>query len=387
MDASPIPAAAKLGDLAQAAGLRRIHVLAWRDLADVEAGGSEIHAAEITSRWAAAGIEVVMRTSHAQGHLSDEYRDGYRVIRRGGRHLVFLDAPLQELLRRAGRRDGLVEVWNGVPFFTPVWVRGPRIAFIHHVHADMWRQSVSPGLARLGEAIELHIAPRVYRRTRVVTPSPSSREQIIRRLGLRPEWVVAVPNGVHPRFTPGGTRADHPVILFVGRHVPHKRIDRLIRAAAEVRVDVPNVELTIVGDGYARPALGRLVDELDAGAWVTFTGRVDDDELVDHYRRAWVVASASEAEGWGLTLAEAAACGTATVATRIAGHVDVVDDGVSGLLADPSDLAAALRRVLTQPGLRLGLGAGGIRRVASLSWDRAAHGVLAALAAEAADRG
>src|SRR5918994_3708137 len=384
MDASPIPATAKLGDLADAAGLRRIHVLAWRDLADVEAGGSEIHAAEITSRWAAAGIEVVMRTSHAQGHLSVEHRDGYRVIRRAGRLLVFLDAPLQELLRRAGRRDGLVEVWNGVPFFTPVWARGPRIAFIHHVHADMWRQSVSPGLARLGDAIELRIAPRVYRRTRVVTPSPSSREQIIPRLGLRPERVQAVPNGVHPRFTPGGTPAHHPVILFVGRHVPHKRIDRLIRAAAEVRAAVPNVELTIVGDGYARPALERLVDGLHAGAWVTFPGRVDDDELIGHYRRAWVVTSASEAEGWGLTLAEAAACGTATVATRIAGHVDVVDDGVSGLLADPSEFAAAVRRVLTQPDLRLGLEAGGIRRAASLSWDRAAHGVLAALAAEAA---
>jgi glycosyltransferase involved in cell wall biosynthesis len=386
MDLSPVPATTKLGDLAEAAGLRRVHVLAWRDLADVEAGGSEIHAAEIASRWAAAGIDVVMRTSHAQGHLSDEYRDGYRVIRRAGRHLVFLDAPLQELLRRAGRRDGLVDVWNGVPFFTPVWARGPRIAFVHHVHADMWRQSVSPRLAPLGEAIELRIAPRVYRRTLVVTPSPSSREDIIRRLRLNPERVQAVPNGVHPRFTPGGTRAGQPVILFVGRHVPHKRIDDLIRATAEVRADVPHLALRIVGDGYARPTLEQLVDDLDARAWVTFTGRVDDDELVDHYRRAWVVASASNAEGWGLTLAEAAACGTATVATRIPGHVDVVDHGVSGLLADPRDFAAALRDVLTQPGLRFGLEAGGIRRAASLSWDRTAHGVLAALAAEAARR-
>jgi glycosyltransferase involved in cell wall biosynthesis len=374
----------KLGDLAEAAGLRRIHVLAWRDVADVEAGGSEIHAAEIISRWAAAGIDVVMRTSHAQGHLSDERRDGYRIIRRAGRHMVFLDAPLQELFGRAGRRDGLVEVWNGVPFFAPIWARGPRITFVHHVHADMWRQSVSPGLARLGRAIELRIAPRVYRRTLVVTPSPSSRGEIIRRLHLRPERVQAVPNGVHPRFTPGGTRAGHPVILFVGRHVPHKRIDHLIRAAAEVRANVPRLELTIVGDGYIRPALDQLVDDLDARAWVTFAGRVDDDELVDHYRRAWVVASASSAEGWGLTLAEAAACGTATVATRIPGHVDVVDHGVSGLLADPSDFAAALRTVLTQPDLRVGLEAGGIRRTATYTWDRTAYGVLAALAAEAA---
>ena len=65
------PERRKLGDVAAAAGLRRMHVLAWRDLDDVEAGGSEVHAAEIASRWAAAGLDVVMRTSHAQGHLTE----------------------------------------------------------------------------------------------------------------------------------------------------------------------------------------------------------------------------------------------------------------------------------------------------------------------------
>jgi hypothetical protein len=62
------PAIAELRDMASAAGLRRVHVLAWRDLADVEAGGSEVHAAEVQRRWAEAGIEVTVRTSYAQGH-------------------------------------------------------------------------------------------------------------------------------------------------------------------------------------------------------------------------------------------------------------------------------------------------------------------------------
>lgn len=376
---------AKLGDIAEAAGLRRIHILTWRDLDDIEAGGSEIHADEIASRWAAAGIEVVMRTSHAQGHLEETRRHGYRVIRRAGRHLVFLDAPMQEVVRRAGARDGLLEVWNGMPFFTPLWARGRRVTFVHHVHADMWRQVLTPGLARLGEAIELKLAPRLYRQARVLTPSESSRQEILKLLRLRPERVSAVPNGVSPAFTPGGVRSPHPLVVTVGRIVPHKRVDLLVEVVAEARRQVPDLELLVVGDGYHRPKVDAIVADLDAESWVTFTGRVEDDELVELYRRAWVVASASSAEGWGMTLSEAAACGTPAVATRIAGHLDVVDDGVSGLLTEGrEEMAAAFVRMLRDDGLRAELGAGARRRAGELSWDRTAREVLEALAAEPA---
>ena len=88
---------AKIGDLAAEAGIRRIHVLAWRDLADVEAGGSELHASTVAARWAEAGIEVAMRTSFAQGAPPDTVRDGYEVIRRAGRYAVFPRSVLAEL--------------------------------------------------------------------------------------------------------------------------------------------------------------------------------------------------------------------------------------------------------------------------------------------------
>ena len=91
------PSIVKIGDLAAAAGLRRIHMLSWRDLADVEAGGSEVHAATVAKLWAEAGIDVTLRTSYAQGQAPVVTRDGYRVIRRAGRYLVF---P-----RAAGSRD------------------------------------------------------------------------------------------------------------------------------------------------------------------------------------------------------------------------------------------------------------------------------------------
>ncbi len=101
--------------------------------------------------------------------------------------------------------------------------------------------------------------------------------------------------------------------------------------------------------------------------------------LVDVYRRSWIVASASLAEGWGLSLTEAAGCATPAVATDIRGHRSSVVDGETGLLAAPDDLANAIARVLTDDGLRSRLGAAAERRVRSMTWDATAAGVLSVL--------
>jgi glycosyltransferase involved in cell wall biosynthesis len=118
--------------------------------------------------------------------------------------------------------------------------------------------------------------------------------------------------------------------------------------------------------------------------WLTLPGRVSDAELIDLYRRAWLVASTSAREGWGMTLTEAAACGTPAVATDIAGHRDAVVDGESGLLVDRmGDFPDALVRVLTDATLRERLSAGAVARAAQCTWDATALGTLEALAADA----
>ncbi len=153
----------KLGDLAATAGLRRIAMLAWRDLDDPEAGGSELHASRVASLWAQAGIEVTMRTSHAAGHPQVTWRNGYRVIRKAGRYLVFPRAAFSEMMGWHGASDGLVEIWNGMPFFSPLWARRPSVAWLHHVHDSMWEMTLTPRLAQLGRRIEFDVAPLVYR--------------------------------------------------------------------------------------------------------------------------------------------------------------------------------------------------------------------------------
>ncbi len=85
----PAEEIAKIGDLAAESGIRRVSMLAWRDLDDPEAGGSEVHASTVASVWGQAGIEVTMRTSYAAGHPQVSWRDGYRVIRKAGRYMVF----------------------------------------------------------------------------------------------------------------------------------------------------------------------------------------------------------------------------------------------------------------------------------------------------------
>lgn len=376
---------AKIGDVAAAAGLRSVHMLAWRDLDDVEAGGSEVHAAHVAERWAAAGIEVTMRTSYAQGCPPEAERDGYRVIRRAGRYLVFPRAAFSEATGRHGSRDGLVEIWNGMPFVSPLWARGPRIVFLHHFHGAMWRMALPPRLARLGEVMERRLAPPFYRGTKIVTLSESSRDELIHEMGLRPDRLDVVPPGIDDTFSPApGERSPTPLIVAVGRLVPVKRFDMLIQAFARVHDRHVDARLVIVGDGYERANLESLVRTLGLDDAVTLAGRVRDEELVSLYRRAWTVASASSREGWGMTLTEAAACGTPSVATRIPGHADAVAEGRSGLLVDgEAGLVAGLGEVVGDAGLRDRLQAGALDHAAGFTWDRTALETLEALAAEA----
>lgn len=380
----------KLGDIAAEAGLRRIHVFAWRDLEDVEAGGSEMHAAEILRRWAAAGIEVTMRTSYAFGEPIDVRRDGYRVIRKAGRYMVFPRAMVAELAGwHGGRPDAVVEYWNGVPFLSPLWFNGPRMVFIHHLHRELWRMALPDNerLATFGDLLERRIAPPFYRSSPIVTLCESSRQELIAHQGFRPSQVRIVPPGIDPRFSLGGSRSSAPLIVAVGRLMPSKRLDAVIRAASVVRQSVPDLELVVAGEGRERRALKSLVEDLGAQAWVTLPGRVDDATILDLYRRAWVVASASVAEGWGMTLTEAAACGTPAVASDIAGHRDSIVPDESGLLAaNDAEFADLLTKVLTDRPLRERLQQGALAHAAELTWDATAISSLTVLADDVARR-
>jgi glycosyltransferase involved in cell wall biosynthesis len=377
---------AKLGDIAGEAGIERVSILAWRDLDDPEAGGSERHASNIAALWAEAGIEVTMRTSYAANHPMVSWRDGYRVIRKAGRYLVFPRAAFSEMMGWHGGRDGLIEIWNGMPFFSPLWARTTHVTWLHHVHAEMWAMTLPPRLAALGNMIESRIAPPIYRRTPIITLSESSKQELVHDLRFRADRVTVVPPGIDPQYTPGGAKSDDPLVVAVGRLVPVKRYDMLIDALVSLKSRHPALRAVIVGEGYCRPDLEAQIRATRAEDWITLPGRVEDDEVIDLYRRAWVLAMTSSREGWGMIVTEAAACGTPAVVTRVPGFIDAVVEGETGLLADTaSDMAAALHTVLADADLRARLGERARAHAGRFTWEATARGTLEVLA-EAAIR-
>jgi glycosyltransferase involved in cell wall biosynthesis len=301
--------------------------------------------------------------------------------------MVFPRAAFSEMMGWHGGRDGLVEIWNGMPFFSPLWARTPHVVWLHHVHAEMWDMTLPPKLAKLGRTLESRIAPPIYRRTPIVTLSRSSRRELVHDLGFHDRLVHVVPPGIDPRFAPGEERSPTPLVVAVGRLVPVKQFDRLIDALVALRAKHPTLEAVIVGEGYRRGELEAQIHEASAERWLHLAGQLTDAEVLSLYRRAWVLASTSAREGWGMTVTEAAACGTPAVVSRIAGHADAVADGQSGLLVQGRDeTVAALDRVLSDPDLRRRLGEGALAHARRFTWGATARGTLEVLAAEAIRR-
>lgn len=189
-------------------------------------------------------------------------------------------------------------------------------------------------------------------------------EATVLPMPLRPALAV----GLEQEPTP--PPADGPV-LAVGRLVPEKGFDVLIRAAAKASVSV-----VIIGDGGQEPVLRALADEV--GADVTFAGPVAPDELGPHYRSARLIAVPSHREGFGLVAAEALASGRAVVASAVGGLAQVVADGVTGRLVPAGDVEAlADALVTTDPGL----GANGPASIAWIAPERIGPGTLEVYAA------
>lgn len=374
-----------MAERAARSGLRHVHVLTWRDLDDPTSGGAEVHATHLCGDLQAAGLEVTLRTGRVAGGPAEVDRGGVRVVRRGGRLGVFPTAVLDERRGRLGPVDGLVDVFHGLPFFAPLWARRtPQVGVVHHVHLGIWHHLLPAPGAALGHVLERFAVPLLYRRRPLVAVADSTRLEVIRAYRSRPELVHVAPNGVAEEFSPGGDRSPDPLVLSVARMMPQKGTPDLIAAFARTHEQIPSARLVLVGEGPDRPPVEAAIAAHGLGDAVELVGRVSHEDLVGWYRRAWVVASASHREGFGLTLSEGAACGTPGVARRIPGHTDAVVDGTTGFLTDdPAEMADRLVLLLQDPARRARMGAAARAHATGRTWPRAAQVVLEALCRDA----
>ena len=195
-----------------------------------------------------------------------------------------------------------------------------------------------------------------------------------------PESLVVIPNGVDTeRFVPGDPAASRAEVLFVGRLVPDKGVDVLLRSFAAVRARLPEARLVVAGGGDQDLYLRRLARYFGLPPQVDFVGWLTGSELVERYRRADVVAVPSRYEPFGLVALEAMACGRPVVASRTGGLAEIVDDGRTGLLVSPGDhlrLARALVKLLADDPARSSAGYAAREHVLRYTWDLVAEATL-----------
>ncbi|HYJ27839.1 MAG TPA: glycosyltransferase family 4 protein [Nocardioides sp.] len=350
-------------------GGRHVVLFNWRDTQNPEGGGSERYVEAMARGLVRHGARATVFCAAHDRAPADEVVDGVRFVRRGDHLAVYAIGMLRLLLRRFGKVDLVVDVQNGLPFFTRLATRAPVVVLVHHVHREQW-PVVYPGLlGRVGWWIERVLAPRLYRRSQYVAVSRATRSELI-TLGVGRERIAVVHNGTDPAPVLDTPRSPAPLLCVLGRLVPHKQVEHAIDAIVALRADHPDASLVVVGNGWWEESLRTYVAERGACDAVTFTGHVSEHEKHEILARSWLMLLPSLKEGWGIVIGEAGSHGVPTVAYSSAGGTrESIADGVSGLLVDtPAELIEAVRRLMGDDAERRRLGKGAREMSHTFSW-------------------
>jgi phosphatidylinositol alpha-1,6-mannosyltransferase len=286
------------------------------------------------------------------------------------------------------------------------WRFRPDVVLVAHIVASPAAAAIQRTLrartVQYFHANEIGDKPRLAafaaRRADVAVAVSSYTAELIAATGAAPVDLRLIPPGVDLPLDPTPEPRDRPTLLTIARlRDGYKGHDVLIRALALMRAEVPDVELVVIGDGPFRGKLESLADAAGVSDVVRFLGTVTDEERDRWLRRADVFAMPSRrpadgraGEGFGIVYLEAAAYGKPVVAGNVAGALDAVADGETGLLVDPTDaraLADALTRLLGDRELALRMGRAGAERAKGFAWPLIAARLEAVLVEQLAEKG
>lgn len=352
-------------------------VVNWQDVRNPHAGGAEIHLFELLTRLAARGHRVRLVCSGFPGGAALELVDGIEVHRTGDRHSFALRGrgAVRRAIR-AERPDVVIDDINKLPLFVASLTDRPVYAIVPHLFGTTAFREVSWPMAVVVWTAE-RLIPWAYRRAWFHAISESTRDDLVSR-GIPRERIAVVHPGVDAKQyapDPNLRRFEPPRFVYIGRLKRYKGVDLLLRGLALARRKRPDLELEIAGSGDDRPRLERLAAELGLGTSVRFLGFVDEVTKLSLLRRAVANVFPSPKEGWGITVMEAAACGTPSLASDSPGLRDSVRDGHTGLLVphgDPEALAHAMLRLAGDRELVDRLGVAARTHALAHGWQAAA---------------
>ena len=349
----------------------------WQDIRNPQAGGAEIHLFEIFSRLVQRGHRVRLVCSSWVGGETQEMVQGIEVHRTAGRHTFALKA--RGAVRRAlaaERPDIVCEDINKLPLFLAGMTPLPFCAIIPHLFGSTAFEEAAWPMAATVWLAEQPL-PLAYRRAGFHAISESTRDDLVAR-GVNGHHIRVIHPGVDTvryRPDPAVGRTADPTFVYVGRLKRYKGVDLAIRALALARKERPDLRLDIAGGGDHLESLQQLARDAGQGDAVRFLGFVSEQEKLRLFRSAWANVFPSPKEGWGITVMEAAACGTPSIASDSPGLRDSVRAGTTGWLVPHGDAAALAKQYLALAGDRGVVDRFGVQarqHAERLTWDAAA---------------
>lgn len=336
---------------------RRLVVVNWRDLDHRQAGGAEIYAWQFARALREAGADVRFLTARDAGQGAREEREGIAIVR-GGSRTGFIPFALGWLLRHRAGVDAVIDPSCGLPSFSPLVLRRstPVLLVVHHVHQAQFTAHLPAPAAALARWLERVLMRRVYRRRTVAAVSASTAAEMRDQLGWTGDIRILANGADLPSYDAGRAIAkDADRIAVLGRLVTHKRVDLALEAVAGVarRADLAGrrLHVDVIGHGPDRERLVARTAELGLADRVTFHGYLSEAGKHAVLSRAAVHVCASDAEGWGQAVIDAAARGVPTIARDVPGLRDSILPGESGwLVADDADHRVVVDRLATALG-------------------------------------
>jgi glycosyltransferase involved in cell wall biosynthesis len=354
----------------------KILILNWRDIKNPEAGGAEVYIHEVAKRLVRKGNEVILFSAKFKDANNEEEIDGVKVVRRGSKGTVYLKARtfFNEVRNKV---DLVIDSINTVPFLTPLYVKEkPKVALIFQLTGQVFYKVLPKPLAYVAENTEPFIYKKFYRKLQSIVLSKSVKDELV-NIGLPESSIEVAEPGIDLDFYIPGKKTEYPSVLYLNRIVPYKNVDDLIKAFRVVVSAVPNAKLLLVGCRGTKyeDYLKRLVHELNLSNSVEFYPFVIGEEKKRFFQKSWVHVLPSTKEGWGISVTEAAACGTPTVAYDVIGLRDSVKHNITGFLVPYKDINALAEKIidlLSNRELRRKMSTKAHEEALKFTWDRTA---------------
>jgi glycosyltransferase involved in cell wall biosynthesis len=301
--------------------------LAHRDPLNPRAGGAERTIYEVCTRLVRKGHNVILLAGGWKGSKAIENLHGIEIHRFGKNVAPHLALPVFLLKYHY---DLIVnDLGHAVPWVFSTILNRHNVVFFRHLHARSLPGQVNPLIAKVITAIERCYFI-IYHNEVFVTESTTSKSDLL-KLGIREGRIVMNPPGVDINMFHPAAKTQHPTLVYFGGMRKYKRPQEILFLLKELVVRMKTVKLFIIGLGPEEPNLRKLASKLNLQDHAIFKGRISDKELSNIVASSWLNVHTSVTEGWGLSILEASAAGTPSVAYDVPGVRDAVEDGQNGI--------------------------------------------------------